>query len=296
MLLILYLEESAAYLHERKLKIQKFERQFHNIYDSDLKKEMAVTWKEIRQKRSEVVNQILLNLDEFRALHKYFPELLQVIMEDEDIGKVVSKKAWLLDFKSVPAQEAALKLDQLVEWRMQIKQARESLRGWVGKVNAHLFLSKYPIMRGFIKGDMIKADVLEAIKNSEKIIIREGWLLLLSDSLIKIPIAKFMTKINDYTYQEKEAKAQLAKVLGRGTVSETSALRKLEEITRKKNHYERLLIQILLANPGYLRSIKKNKTWLSREKSTGIEKFAAGITPHTLKEKAWLDEMRKLDE
>lgn len=293
MLLINYLEEAADYIRERKLKIQKLERQFHHIYDSDLKKEMAATWKEIRRKRSEIIDELLLNLEEFRALDKYFSDLLQVLMEDEDIGNVISKKAWLLDFKQVPPKEANIKLEQLMEWRAQIKAARGSLRGWVGTIRAHSFLTNFPIMRGFINQDMLKADVLEAIKKAEKTILREGWLLLLSDSLIKIPVTKFATKINQYQHEENDAKTELKKALGKGTIPETIATRKLEEATKKKTHYERILRQILLANPEYLKTLKKSKTWLSREKSSTVEKFAKTITPHSLKERAWLNEMKK---
>lgn len=292
-MLITYLEEAADYIRERRLKIQKLERQFHHIYDGDLKKEMNITWKEIRKKRTEIIDELLLNLEEFRALDKYFPDLLQVIMEDEDVGKVISKKAWLLEFKQVPPQDAKIKLEQLMEWRAQIKMARESLRGWVGTVNSRSFLATFPILRGFLNQDMVKADVLEAIKKAEKTVLREGWLLLLSDSLIKIPVAKFANKINQCQLEENRAKTELKKALGRGTVAETTATRKLEEVTKKKNHYERILRQILLANPGYLKTLKKNKNWLSREKSSTIEKFARTITPHALKERAWLDEMKK---
>ena len=40
MLLIEYLEEAAVFLHEKKAKIRKLERQFHNVYDGDLNKEI----------------------------------------------------------------------------------------------------------------------------------------------------------------------------------------------------------------------------------------------------------------
>ncbi|MFH1520781.1 MAG: hypothetical protein ABID61_03995 [Candidatus Micrarchaeota archaeon] len=293
MLLIDYLEEAAEYVHERRLRIQKLERQFHRIYDGDLKKEMSATWKEIRKKRSEIIDELLLNLEEFRALNKYFPDLLQIIMEDENIGKVVSKKAWILDFKQLSPKEVNIKLEQLMEWRTQIKAAKETLRGWVGVVHSRSFLATFPILRGFMNQDMIKADALEAIKKAEKTILREGWLLLLSDSLIKIPIAKFATKISQYQQDENNAKTELKKALGKGTIPETIATRKLEEAIKQKTHFERILRQILLANPGYLKSLKTSKNWLSRGKSSNIEKFARTITPHSLKERAWLDEMKK---
>jgi hypothetical protein len=293
MLLIEYLEEASDYIRQRMLKIHELERKFHDIYDRDLKRETMLIRREVTKKKGDVIDELLLNLDEFRALHKYHPELLKIIMEDKYVGPIVSKKAWLLDFKQVPPQEASLKLEQLMEWRAQIKAARESLRGWVGKVNANAMNSTFPVLRGFISHDMMKADALEAITKAEKIVLKEGWLLLISDSLIKIPIAKFTTKINQYTYEESSAKANLKRVLGKGTIAETTATRKLEEVTRKKERYERILRQILLANPDYLRKIKQKKAWLSKEKPTGLDKFVQTITPHTLRERVWLDDMRK---
>jgi hypothetical protein len=232
-------------------------------------------------------------LDEFRALRKYFPEVLQTILEDKYVGPVVSKKIWLLDFKQTPPQLATMKLEQLLQWRLELKAAKESLRGSVGTINANHLLTRFPVLRGFISSDLTKADALDAITKAEKVVLREGWLLLLSDSLIKIPITKFLGKVNQHSYEEMIAKKNLARVIGKGTVAETIAGRKLEEVSRNKNRYERILRQILLANPGYLRSLKQKKSWMSREKQTGLDKFVKNITPHTLKERAWLDEMKK---
>jgi hypothetical protein len=139
---------------------------------------------------------------------------------------------------------------------------------------------------------MTKADALDEIKKVENTVLREGWFLLISDSLIKIPIAKFLARVRRYTYEEEEAKKQLERVGGRGTIAEAAAKRKLEDAEQKRSRYVRLLRQILLANPSYLRQIKQKKNWLSREQATGLEKFARDVTPHALKERAWLDEMK----
>jgi hypothetical protein len=293
MLLIEYLEQASDYLREHKIQIHKLERQFRTVYDTDLKRESTALWRDVRRKKGEIIDQLLLNLDEFRALRKYFPEVLQTILEDKYVGPVVSKKIWLLDFKQTPSQLATMKLEQLLQWRLELKAARESLRGSVGTINANHLLTRFPILRGFISGDLAKADVIDAITKAEKVVLREGWLLLLSDSLIKIPITKFLGKVNQHSYEEMIAKKNLARVIGKGTVAETIAGRKLEEVSRNKNRYERILRQILLANPGYLRSLKQKKSWMSREKQTGLDKFVKNITPHTLKERAWLDEMKK---
>jgi hypothetical protein len=293
MLLIEYLEEAAAALREMKEKLKKLDLQYRRIWDRDIKKEMAQTRIEIAKKSSEVTGELLLNLDEFRALHKYFPELLSAYMEDEYIGKVIQKKAWLLDYRPIPAEKAAARLAQLREWRAQLRDAKKFLKMWVGTVNARSFVATYPVLRSHMQGDMDKIDALAAIADVDKVLLKEGWLILISDSLISIPIAKFMTNINALRIEEMEAKTGVLRAQGRGTVTETTALRKFQEVNRKKLHYERVLTQLFLANPNYLRLQKKKKNWLAREKAGNLDKIVQGITPRTIKERVWLNQMRK---
>ena len=293
-LLIDYLEESAAYLRERREKLNKLEDQFKRIYDRDIKKEMAEIKLDMARKNSEIINQLLFNLEEFRALHKYFPDLLAVYMEDEHIGRVLTKKSWLLDFRNVPPQQAAAKLQELRSWRAQLRDAKGTLRGWVGQVEAKAFVATYPVLRGYMREDLYKDDAIEVIKKVDKILLREGWLLLISDSLIEIPLAKYMGRIHNLRYEEIKAKAHYNRTVGRGgTVAETTALRRLQEIQKKKKHYENAVVQILLSNPGYLKAIKKKKDWLSKDKSGALDQIARGITPHSLKERIWFNEMKK---
>jgi len=293
MLLVDYLEEASAYLRTKKERLKVLDSQYKRIYDRDIKKEGVIIRTEMAKKNSEITNELLFNLDEFRALHKYYPELLQAFMEDEYVGRIISKKAWLLDFHSLPPQEAAAKLEQLRLWRLQLRDAKKFLKRWVGTVNARSLVATFPVLRGHITGEMDKVDAIAAIDNADKMLLKEGWLLLIGDSLIQIPIAKFMNLINDLLYKEMQAKADLNRSLGRGTVAETVALRKYQGVQKERMHYERVLTQVLLANPEYLRKLKKKKTWLTREKAGNLDKLVNGITPHTIKERVWLDKMRK---
>ena len=240
---------------------------------------MTLIKKEIRKTKSDARNELLFRLEEFRYLDKYFPDLLSAFMEDEYIGPVMKKKAWLLDFKPVPAKKAAVKLEQLKIWRMQLIDARRTLTGWVGNVSKKAFVATYPILKGHMKKDLDKDEAIEMVENVDKLLLREGWLLLISDSLIEIPIAKFMNKIQKLRTMELQAELMFTKSRGKGTVTETAALRKLEKIRAKKDHYERILRQVLLSNPNHLRSLKRKKDWLSRERKSGFEKFryASGI-------------------
>jgi hypothetical protein len=292
-LLVEYLEDSAEYLRQKKERLVELEEKFRKIYDRDLKKEAASIKLDIRKKTSEINYQLLLNLEEFRALHKYYPELLAAFMEDEYIGKAVSKKAWLLDYSPLPPRQAAARLQQLKEWRAQLKDARKFLKKWVGTIKARSLSATYPVLRGHVEGDLEKEEALAAVEKADKLLLKEGWLLLITDSLIQIPIAKFMTLINQLRYDELRAQQELNHAHGRGTVAETAALRKYQEVARKREHYEKMIEQILLANPSYLRGMKKKKTWLSKDRAGNLDKIVERLTPHTIRERVWLNQMRK---
>ncbi len=293
MLLIEYFEEAARYLKERNEAKKRLEDQYRRAYDRDIKKEISIINKEIKKKNSEITGQILLNLDEFRYLDKYFPDLLATYMEDEDIGKVISKKAWLLRYSPLPPKEAAMRLQQLRMMRSQLKQAKKFLRRWTGTIESQAFSATFPLLRGRLRGRLEKDEVERIIDDVDKELIREGWLVLITDSLIQIPIAKFTNKLLLLQYKEVEAAAGLSRAKGRGTRMEVNAYRKYRKVMGEKAHYEAVLMQVLLANPGYLRSLKRKGHWLSRKRKGPIDKLVKNLTPHTVKERVWLDEMNK---
>jgi hypothetical protein len=291
-LLVDFLDTASSYISERREKLKKLESKYRNIYDPDIMREMKSLRSEIARKRSDVRNELFFNLEEFRALEKYFPELLKAFMEDEYIGKTLTDKAWLLAFRPLPAAQAAAKLQELRDLRGQLRDAKKSIRGY-GTVNTMRLVTNYPILAGQVQGQMDKKDIIAVIDKLDSLIKKEGWLTLLSDSLIKIPLTKYMNKILALRYEELTAKADSLKLRGKGTVAEAKVLRTVQELTPKRERYERMMTHMLLANPSYLNSIRNKKAWTSREKADAIEKFAKAITPHRIKERAWLNEMNK---
>ena len=293
MLLVDYLEDAAAYLKKKRGRLEEMNKLYRKTFDRDIKKEMVEVKKEIAKKTSEIYDELLLNLEEFQTLGKYYPGLVRAFMEDEYIGKILSKKAWLLNFRPLPPQEAAMRLQQLRAWRAQLRDAKRYVKKMPGTMDSRSLATKYPALRGYAQGRIDKHDALEMIEKLDRELLKEGWLVLLSDSLIHIPIAKFMTKVNIYRIQELQAESQLLKMRGKGTIAETAALRKFQEFSRKRKHYEKMVKQILLSNPGHLRALKRKKHWLSREKQGNLDKVVQEITPHSIKERVWLNEMRK---
>ncbi len=292
-LLIDYLEDAAAWLRVRKERLRKLDEQYRGAYDRDLKREMAVVKQEIRKKSAEISDELIYNLEELRYLKEYFPEVLAAFMDDGEIGPLLKKKEWLLDFRPVPPQEAAMRLEQLRRWRAQLRDAKKFLRGWVGAVDARSFTATYPLLSGHLEAKMDKEDVQAVIGRADRSMLREGWLLLLTDTLIEIPLTKFVMKLNQLRYDEAAARGETKRMEGKGTIAEANALKKLRHLIRMREHYERMIRQLLLANPGYLRSLRKSRTWLSKGKLTSIQRIAETVTPRTVKERAWLNEMRK---
>jgi hypothetical protein len=88
-------------------------------------------------------------------------------------------------------------------------------------------------------------------------------------------------------------RGEVNRAKGKGTVAEASALRKYNKVHRKRIHYHNVIVQLLLANPDYLRKLKKQRHWLSRTRKGVIEKIAKDVTPRKVKERAWLNEMKK---
>ncbi len=293
MLLIEYFEEAARYLKERNEAKRRLEDQYRRAYDRDIKKEISIINKEIRKKNSEITGQILLNLDEFRYLDRYFPDLLAAYREDEDIGKVISKKAWLLRYRPVPPREAAMRIERLRVLRSQLRHARKFLKTWTGAIESRAFSATFQILKGRLRGRLEKDEVEHVIDEVDKELIREGWLVLITDSLIHIPIAKFTNKLLRLQYEEAEAASGLSRAKGRGTRMEVNAFRKYRKVVREKEHYEAVIMQVLLANPDYLRSLKRKSNWLSRKRKGPVDKIIQNLTPHTVKERVWLDKMNK---
>jgi len=292
-LLIDYLEEAARYIRERKEAVRILEDRYRRAYDLDLKKEIVDEKRKIARKRSEINYELLLNLDEFRCLKKYFPELLGAFLEDEDIGPVLGKKSWLLDYKPLPPDFAVEKLRQLKGWRSQVKEIRVMLRGRIGAIDTRFLLDHYPFLQGYLRGKMAKDDIEKSLGEIDRTLLREGWLVLITDNLIGIPAAKFMAKISKFSIEEAKISAEFARMRGRGSVAEVSTLRRLEKAKREKEHYENILAQLLLANPNYLRGLKSSKQWLSKKGTNPLQRFAMTITPHTVKEMTWLREMKE---
>ena len=65
-LFIDYLLDAENYIKQKEDQIKKFELQYRNVYDKDIKREIALLKTEIKHKNSEIIEQILINLEEMK--------------------------------------------------------------------------------------------------------------------------------------------------------------------------------------------------------------------------------------
>jgi len=121
---------------------------------------------------------------------------------------------------------------------------------------------------------------------------KEGWLILINSPLILGVVQNFIAKQRMLELSEIQAGKEYENSKGHGTSREYEAKKKLDVVSKEKKHVEKMIRHLLLANPELLSSLKKAKGW-KRGRKDPIEILAAGIPINRVKEKAWLDEMKK---
>lgn len=292
MLLLDFLLKSEDEIRSKKDQIKKLEDQYRRVYDPDIKREILVLKNEIRKINSSIVYELIFSLDELRYMSKYFPDLLLTLREDQNIGLAISKKLWLLNFTKKPLDQAATELAQIRNMRLYLRLAKKAIKAGPLRLNVSVITTNYPFLSPFLKEGMNRDDLVAEIKKFNLELKKKGWLLLLNDQLIQYPLSKFTEKYNSaksllYTI-ENEAKS----AKDQGTTAETTTMKALRKAQRICEHYENIIKQILLANPDYLRGLKQSKNWLSKNK-TNIESIAQSITPKSVREQSWLNEMKK---
>ena len=293
-LLVDYLEDSAGFLEKRGSRLREFNRQYNEIYDKQIREEMDIVRSEIKKKKSEVIENLYENVDELRHLKKYFPELLEVFLEDENIGPILKNKKFLFeDRKQMDEKKAGEKLNEIKMKRVELTDAKKFMNKWPGAISAKKLGATYPILKGEFEGDVDAAEVIEKIDEMKKKLRKEGWMVFINSSLIAIPIQKFMVDLKALEAEEYRKKKKCEDAEGRGTNTEYIAQKNLEIVRKKKEHIKKMIKHLLLSNPEFLQELEKNKDWLKKHDMKPLERFAEDITYKRVKEKVWLSEMKK---
>lgn len=293
MLLIDFFEKMANELHEIEERGEKLKKSYYKSADNDIRKEIGKLKIEKRKVQREIKDQIMINLEEFKALDKYFPEFFEALLEDPNIGSVIKSKLWLFDFEEIEPDQAGFLFLSLKDQRAKIKQIQEIIKGGSREIDSRKIIEVIPTLQGKLSGKIPREEALGKLNELNKQIIREGWLLLLTSALIKLPLTKYLALYDLNSRKEILAKKAEEKSQGKGTLAETNAKRYLEKIQKKKEKYLTFIKQILLSNPKYLESIKEKGQFLKNKSNDPLLKIAKTIVPKRIKEAIWLKEMRK---
>ena len=288
-----YLEGAAGHLRKKRKKLRELNKQYREVYDKQIREEMDRVRKDIRKKNAEIVEELYENSDELKHLKKYFPELLEVFMEDENIGGIIRKKSFLFEnAKQMNEKEALGKLGAIRSKRRQLGDAKKFLHRWAGTISGRQLGATYPLLKGKIKGSIEKDEAVEIINGMNAELRKEGWAVLINSPLIVEPLQKLMAKEQMLHLQEMEKRRACGEARGRGTATEFNAKKKLENVERERRHNRNMIRHILLANHEFLSSLKKSRGW-TRARKNPLEKIAEEIPVNRIKEKTWLEKMRK---
>ncbi|MFH2101630.1 MAG: hypothetical protein ABII71_06105 [Candidatus Micrarchaeota archaeon] len=292
-LLIDYLEEAEAELRERIERVQRMNLEYRQSLDRDLRGEIEKIWMGIRKKRAEISEKIYSNMDEFRHLDRYFPELLEVFFEDEHIGKTLLRKRWLLNFGKLKPAEIQAKLNEIRGKRMMLKFARNELAKRGRPEVTRMFLNNFPGLEKKLKPGMTREEAARRLDEMDVGLRREGWGLMIESPMIAHPASRLLQKLQIVRAEESAMIAGVQDAGGRGTIAEHNAKKKLEAAARRRRKAERKLAHLLQSNPGFLKQLKKTKGFAKNVKYSPLEEFAKSVKVRTVKEKPWLAHMKK---
>jgi len=293
-LLVDYLEEASAYLRLRRDELIEFRRQYEQLYDKDIREEMNILNEEIKKKKTEVTDHLYENAEELRYIRKYFPDYFEILLEDEEIGGILRKKEFLYRQGSISGDKAVHKLVEITNARRRLRDAKNFLETWHGSITEKQLTATYPVLKGRIKGNVESGEAIAKIKEFDKELKKEGWMAIVgSKELILQVIQKFIERLKRAELLHMQASMKYEQAKGKGSVTEYSALKALKKTEKRKEHLKRMIGHLLLANPEFLSSMKKQSGWLQKKKKTELEKFAEKVGIKRIREKTWLEKMNK---
>lgn len=291
--LIDYLDDASANLRECVQRMQGMNREYRESGDRELRKDIDSLRADMRRKRTEILDALYSNMDELMHLRKYFPELLALLYEDEHIGKLLSKKRWLIERGPMKPEEAKERLAGIKAERRMLRAARAELSMKGRQVVSRQFLAAYPALQGIVREGMGREEAIEKIAGQNRQLRLAGWAVLLDSSLIGIPASAMFRKLGMLQAEEDGLRVMLEDAKSGGTVAEHNARKRLESAESRRKSQERKLRHLLLSNPDLLDSLKRKPGFGPKPKPGTLESFAQHISAKRVKERAWLDAMKK---
>lgn len=292
-MLIDYLEENTGYLRNKEKRRISLERQLKSFYSRDIKEEVIRVKKEISKKKNEVVRNFYENIEEYVLLQKHFPQLLEEYFSDPYIGKILSKKKWLLEFKPLKEKDAEKKLEKIRKQRKEVRDALDFLKKWVGKVDKKSFVATWKSLKDVIKDGVDKDELQTALKEHNLKLKKEGWKILINDSLILIPLKKLISQVVSQRNEEKDKLKSAEGKKGAGTVKEYESLSELRKVNRSRMKTERMIRHLLISNRSFLKTLRKKPVAGGSYAEKTLNEIAGTVYLKKVDEKKWLKEMKK---
>ncbi len=290
-MLIDYLETSSEELHILEERIQKLDEEYRKCFDKQIRQEMDSIRKEIRHKKTEVYERIIKDVQEIYLLKKHFPQLLDVFLEDKQIGMILHRKSWLFEFRNIKATDK--ELTEIKKKRKELSDARDFLKKWVGKIDSKSLTATWPMLKGKIKDENDKDEVMTVILEEEESLKRQGWLVMLHEPHIIKPLKKIIEKLKKASEDAAQKSVDLGKSKGNGTTAEYNATKALREAQKKKRIAEKECRHLLYANPEFLMKLKTETKWNKMKVDIFANNFIKKIEYLPIKEDVWLREMKK---
>ena len=201
---------------------------------------------------------------------------------------------WLIEFKELPRKECEKKLLEIKNKRTQLREARDFLKVWVGKIDAKSLVATWHVLKDVLREEVEKGEALTEMEELDKKLRQEGWLVILNDPLILRPLHRFFRELKKANESEFERAGALEKTKGRGTLAEYNAAKELRKAKKKQKKWERLCRHILLANSNFLNKIRKQKmTWRDSTADKFMKKFLEKLEVKPIDEKKWVKDMKK---
>ncbi|HIH22683.1 TPA: hypothetical protein HA238_03070 [Candidatus Micrarchaeota archaeon] len=273
-MLIDYLEDAAREFGGMKEKQKELFAKYKQTMDRTIRDELAALKKNAIVKKREIYEKIYENLDEFRVLKNQYPALFQVYLDDENIGKFVSKKAWLSSFKEMKMDEIQKALAVLSSKMKQLEESKSELEKWIGAIDEKAIGATWPVLKGRIQSGMSKDEALQIVSDIKKELKRSAWLVLVNEPVILNQIHRFLNRLKTAIKEETAKRDAQERAKGHGTYQEFKAKQELDAAVKKRVRIEKKCRHLLMANPKFLRSFKK-KGMLWRDKS--IAQFMNGF-------------------
>lgn len=293
-MLVDYLENASQELREITERIHATDAEYRKSFDKQLRQEMQEIKKELRKKRYDIYEEISKNIQELYLIKKYFPELLDVFIQDEYLGAIIKRKVWILKFKKLTKDQVEKCIKDVKDRRKQTKEVKKFLKKWVGTIDARSMEATWPVLKGKLDIAQDKEDAMEKVDEIDRELRREGWALLLNESHINKYLKRMFVKFEKATSDTVEKKGILEKSTGKGTLVESNAMKEFKKADKTRRKMERLCKHILFSSPDVLINLKNGKTdWRSAGGSIFMNNFVKKLDFKKINEDQWLREMKK---